>query len=86
MGPQWISAVVELQAIAPKTLFLPVAFAFRSTWTYRRLILGGGSAVIAATASVWLAQRAFDVTLSAHSRRAERVRCTASAGTWMRAL
>ena len=43
------------------SLFLPLAFALRSTWTYRRLVFGGGSVAIAAIASVWLVERAFDV-------------------------
>ena len=52
---------VEAGQLAIVLLFLPLAFALRSTWTYRRLVFGGGSAAIAALASVWLVERAFDV-------------------------
>jgi len=52
---------VEAGQLAIVSLFLPLAFALRSTWTYRRLVLGGGSAAIAAVATVWLVERAFDV-------------------------
>jgi hypothetical protein len=44
-------------------VFLPLADAMRGTWTYRRLILSGGSAAIAAIAGLWLVERAFDVPL-----------------------
>jgi len=52
---------VEAGQLAIVLLFLPLAFALRSTWTYRRLVFGGGSVTIAAIASVWLVERAFDV-------------------------
>jgi len=52
---------VEAGQLAIVLLFLPLAFALRSTWTYRRLVFGGGSAAIATVASVWLVERAFDV-------------------------
>ena len=52
---------VEAGQLAIVLLFLPLAFALRSTWTYRRLVFGGGSVAIAAIASVWLVERAFDV-------------------------
>lgn len=52
---------VEAGQLAIVLPFLPLAFALRSTWTYRRLVLGGGSAAIAAVATVWLVERAFDV-------------------------
>ena len=52
---------VEAGQLAIVLVFLPLAFALRSTWTYRRLVFGGGSAAIAAVASVWLVERAFDV-------------------------
>ena len=54
---------VELGQLAIVTAFLPLAFLLRSTWAYRRFVLTGGSAVIAAIAGVWLVERAFDVTL-----------------------
>ena len=56
---------VELGQLAIVSVFLPVAFALRATWTYRRVVLAGGSAVIAAIAGVWLVERAFDVPLFA---------------------
>jgi hypothetical protein len=56
---------VELGQLAIVAAFLPVAFALRSTWAYRRLVLAGGSTVIAAIAGVWLAERAFELPLFA---------------------
>jgi hypothetical protein len=44
-------------------VFLPLAFLLRSTWAYRRMLFAGGSVAIAAIASVWLVERAFDVPL-----------------------
>jgi hypothetical protein len=52
---------VEAGQLAIVVLFLPAAFALRSTWIYRRLVLGGGSFAIALVASVWLAERALEV-------------------------
>jgi len=52
---------VELGQLAIVLAFLPLAFALRSTWTYRRVVVGGGSLAIAAVASLWLVERAFDV-------------------------
>ena len=54
---------VEAGQLAIVLLFLPLAFALRSTWTYRRLVLGGGSIAIATIASVWLVERSFNVGL-----------------------
>jgi len=56
---------VELGQLAIVAAFLPVAFAFRSTFAYRRVVLAGGSAVIVAIAGVWLAERALDMPLFA---------------------
>ena len=56
---------VEIGQLAIVVLFLPLAFALRATWGYRRLLLAGGSAAIAAVAAVWFAERAFDVPLFA---------------------
>jgi HupE / UreJ protein len=56
---------VELGQLAIVAIFLPVAFALRSTWAYRRVVLAGGSAAIVAVAGVWLVERAFDVPLFA---------------------
>jgi hypothetical protein len=54
---------VELGQLAIVAAFLPLAYAMRDTWTYRRVILAGGSVAIAAVAGVWLVERAFDVPL-----------------------
>ena len=54
---------VEAGQLAIVAVFLPVAFALRNTWFYQRLILLGGSILIAVLASVWLAERAFDLKL-----------------------
>jgi hypothetical protein len=56
---------VEMGQLAIVAAFLPIAFGMRSTWTYRRVVLAGGSAVIVAIAGVWLAERAFDLPLFA---------------------
>jgi hypothetical protein len=56
---------VELGQLAIVSLFLPIAFTLRKTWGYRRIVLGGGSLVIAAIAAVWLVERAFDLSLLA---------------------
>lgn len=52
---------VEAGQLAIVVLFLPLAFALRSTWAYRRVVFAGGSAAIATVAAVWLVERAFDV-------------------------
>ena len=54
---------VELGQLAIVAAFLPLAFAMRGTWAYRRVILAGGSTAIAAIAGVWLVERAFNVPL-----------------------
>jgi HupE/UreJ protein len=54
---------VELGQLAIVAVFLPLAFRLRSTWTYRRVVLAGGSALIAAIAGVWLVERAFNVAI-----------------------
>lgn len=54
---------VEAGQLAIVVAFLPVAYALRQSWFYQRLILLGGSFLIAAVASVWLAERAFDLKL-----------------------
>ena len=45
------------------SILLPAAFWVRRTWSYRRVVLAGGSACIASIAGVWLVERAFDVPL-----------------------
>lgn len=54
---------VELGQLAIVALFLPVAFALRGTWAYRRAVLTGGSVAVAAIASVWLIERAFNLSV-----------------------
>ena len=54
---------VELGQLAIVLVFLPLAFALRRTAFYRRVVLLGGSLLIAALAAVWLAERVFDVKL-----------------------
>ena len=56
---------VEIGQLAIVTLFLPLAYAMRMTWGYRRLVFAGGSAAIAAIATVWFTERAFDIPLFA---------------------
>jgi hypothetical protein len=54
---------VEVGQLAIVAVFLPIAFALRHTWFYRRVILLGGSIAIAVLAMIWLTERAFDVTM-----------------------
>jgi hypothetical protein len=54
---------VEGGQLAIIAAFLPLAFALRRTWLYRRLIFIGGSAAIVLVASIWLAERAFNLKL-----------------------
>jgi hypothetical protein len=56
---------VEVGQLAIVGAFLPIAYALRGTLTYRRVVFAGGSLVIAAVATVWLAERALDVPLFA---------------------
>lgn len=54
---------VEAGQLAIVSVFLPVAFAIRHTKFYRRIVLIGGSLLIAAIALVWFVERAFDMKL-----------------------
>jgi len=54
---------VELGQLAIISAFLPLAFALRRRWIYRRLIFVGGSAAIAVVAGIWLVERVFDLKL-----------------------
>jgi hypothetical protein len=54
---------VELGQLAIVCAFLPIAYALRATWTYRRVVLAGGSVAIAAIAGVWLLERALNLQL-----------------------
>ena len=56
---------VEIGQLAIVAAFLPCAYRLRHTWTYRRLILAGGSAAIAGTAAGCLAERALNTRLFA---------------------
>lgn len=49
---------VELGQLAIVAAFVPLAYALRSTWLYRQLMVRVGSACIAVLALVWLAERA----------------------------
>ena len=51
---------VEAGQLAIVGVFLPLAFVLRRSWFYQRLVVVGGSLLIAAVASVWLAERAFN--------------------------
>jgi hypothetical protein len=54
---------VEFGQLAIIAGFLPLAYAMRGTWAYRRLVFVGGSAAIALIAALWLVERALDVKL-----------------------
>ena len=54
---------VELGQLAIVVAFLPLAYALRRSWFYRRAVLVGGSLLIALLAGVWLVERAFDLKL-----------------------
>ncbi|MGH8720299.1 MAG: HupE/UreJ family protein [Burkholderiales bacterium] len=54
---------VEIGQLAIVSTFLPIAFWIRETWFYQRALLTGGSAAVAALASLWLIERIADVQL-----------------------
>ena len=54
---------VELGQLAIVAVFLPLAFALRSTKFYSRIVFTGGSITVALLAAVWLAERALDIEL-----------------------
>jgi hypothetical protein len=54
---------VELGQLAIVALLLPLAYAMRASWVYRRVVVAGGSVVIMLVASTWLVERAFDLPL-----------------------
>lgn len=56
---------VELGQLAIVLVFLPLAFLLRRGLFYRRVVLTGGSALIALVAVVWLAERVLDLKLLA---------------------
>ena len=54
---------VEAGQLAIVSGFLPLAYALRRSWLYRRIIFTGGSAAIALLAAVWLIERSLDLKL-----------------------
>ena len=54
---------VETGQLAIVAAFLPLAYALRRTWIYRRMIFVGGSAAIALVATLWMVERAFNLRL-----------------------
>jgi hypothetical protein len=54
---------VEVGQLAIVSAFLPIAYALRASWLYRRLVFVGGSIVIAAVAGIWLVERAFNMKI-----------------------
>lgn len=54
---------VEAGQLAIVALFVPLAWALRTRSFYPRRLLGGGSALVAALALLWLLERAFDLSL-----------------------
>jgi hypothetical protein len=52
---------VEAGQLLIVSAFLPLAYATRRTWMYRRMVLAGGSAAIALVAAMWMVERVFDV-------------------------
>ncbi|MGF6542334.1 hypothetical protein OKW34_002570 [Paraburkholderia youngii] len=54
---------VEAGQLAIVLAYLPLAFSLRATWTYRRVVLAGGSAVTATIAMIWLVERALNVAI-----------------------
>ena len=49
--------------LAIVSAFLPIAYALRASWFYRRLVIVGGSIAIAAVAGTWLIERAFNMKI-----------------------
>src|SRR5437016_1864720 len=54
---------VEVGQLAIVSSFLPIAYALRASWFYRRLVFLGGSIAIAAIAGIWLVERAFNMKI-----------------------
>ena len=54
---------VELGQLAIVAAFMPLAFALRQSWLYRRVALQAGSLVIAAIAMLWLVELALGIAL-----------------------
>ena len=56
---------VEVGQLTIVVAFLPLAYALRRSWFYRRVVLMGGSIVIATLAGIWFVERAFALKLLA---------------------
>jgi hypothetical protein len=54
---------VEAGQMALVAQLLPLAYLWRRSWVYPRLVLGAGSLAIAAIASVWLAERSLALSI-----------------------
>jgi hypothetical protein len=54
---------VEIGQLSIVAAFLPIAFALRRTWFYRKMLFVVGSAAIITVASVWFIERAFNLKL-----------------------
>jgi hypothetical protein len=52
---------VETGQMAVVAALLPLAYLWRRSWTYPRIVLGAGSLCIVAIASLWLIERSFDL-------------------------
>ena len=52
---------VECGQLAIVAAFLPLAYAARRSWFYRRVVLLGGSLLIAVVAAIWFVERAFNL-------------------------
>jgi hypothetical protein len=57
------NAGVEVGQLAIVAIFLPLAYWMRETLFYRRVVVGGGSAMVAALGAVWLLERALGLQL-----------------------
>jgi hypothetical protein len=57
------NAGVEVGQLAIVAVFLPLAYLLRASWFYQRVAFVGGSALIVLLASIWLVERAFDMSL-----------------------
>lgn len=55
---------VEVGQLAIVAAVLPLAYLWRSSWTYSRLAMPAGSAAVCAIACLWLVERAFDLTIA----------------------
>jgi hypothetical protein len=54
---------VECGQLTIVAFFLPLAFALRHSWFYRKFVLLGGSVVITCLALAWFIERAFDIKI-----------------------